>query len=44
MLGDPSAAVAAYEKGKDDEKLAPQAHGNLIRARWLQASLSAVEP
>ncbi len=39
MLNEFAQAIARYEIGKDDEKLAPQTHGNLIRARLLKQLL-----
>lgn len=40
MLDQIESAVAQYQIGKDDEKLAPQTHGNLIRARLLKPLLT----
>ncbi len=38
MLGDTAAAAAIYRTGKDDQRLKPQAYGNLLRARLLTAT------
>jgi hypothetical protein len=44
MLGEFPEAIALYEQGKNDADLAPQVHGNLIRARWLRSEASAPRP
>jgi hypothetical protein len=43
MLDMNDEAIALYQFGKNDEKLAPATHGNLVRARLVKMYLTAGE-